>query len=375
MKVTILQGYQLPAPPTDGGAVEKKMNALGLSLASRGHHVTHVSRRFPEQERSEVIGGVNHIRVDCKIQHINNHLARDAVYSFYAMKEIPISDIIISNTFWYPVFHNKSFGKLVVHVARIPRFQHVFYTKAAAFQCISNSLFESFQNMYPFLSDKTFIVRNTLTSGFDSTDDIVPPPISLRPKKILYLGRIAAEKGLIELVSGFRLLENRFPEWTLDIVGPADVAHGGDGKSFLSLLTAKIGNSKNINIKDPIYAAQDIRKEYRSARIFVYPTLLSAGETFGVAPLEAMSQGCYTVVSSVPCFRDFIVDDNNGTIFFDHSPEVVSRTLALAMAGSEAEAFQQKCDDAVKAAQSFTMAKRVIEYEELFHKITRECDI
>lgn len=369
MKVTILQGYQLPAPPTEGGAVEKKMNALGLALASRGHHVTHISRRFREQERSAVIGGVHHVRIDCNLQNIAQHQLRDAIYSYQAAKSIPTSDIIISNTFWYPFFHSTHRGKLVVHVARVPRLQHAIYNKAAAFQCISTPLIEEFLRLYPWLSKKTFLVRNTLTSGFGPHDDITPPISSLRPKRVLYLGRIAAEKGLLELVAAFKALAARFPDWTLDIVGPADIAHGGDGRYFMALLIDSIGNDERINIRDPLYTAAAIRNEYRISRIFVYPTLLNSGETFGVAPLEAMSQGCYTIVSSVPCFRDFIVDNENGVIFSDHSPETISQALATAMSASDNDAFQQCCNEAVKTAQSFTMDARIIEYEDMFNHI------
>lgn len=43
------------------------------------------------------------------------------------------------------------------------------------------------------------------------------------------------------------------------------------------------------------------------------------GETFGVAPLEALELGLATIVSDLDCFKDFISDGENGLVFDRHS--------------------------------------------------------
>jgi glycosyltransferase involved in cell wall biosynthesis len=67
----------------------------------------------------------------------------------------------------------------------------------------------------------------------------------------------------------------------------------------------------------PIYDQEDLQDKYQKAAIFVYPSLAENGETFGVAPLEAMACGAVPVVSSLACFRDFIKPGRNGEVF-DH---------------------------------------------------------
>src|SRR5437868_7628952 len=48
--------------------------------------------------------------------------------------------------------------------------------------------------------------------------------------------------------------------------------------------------------------------------LFPYTTLF---RSFGLAPLEAMADGCAVLVSNLDCFHDFIRDGETGFIF-DH---------------------------------------------------------
>ena len=66
-----------------------------------------------------------------------------------------------------------------------------------------------------------------------------------------------------------------------------------------------------------VFDPGSLSDHYRSATLFVYPSLADRGETFGLAPLEAMAHGCVPIVSSLECFREFIVNDICGVVF-DH---------------------------------------------------------
>jgi glycosyltransferase involved in cell wall biosynthesis len=72
-----------------------------------------------------------------------------------------------------------------------------------------------------------------------------------------------------------------------------------------------------------IFDPSELEQTFRSARLFVYPSLAERGESFGLAPLEAMTHGCAVLVSKLDCFTDFVRDGETGFIF-DHrssSPE------------------------------------------------------
>ena len=65
----------------------------------------------------------------------------------------------------------------------------------------------------------------------------------------------------------------------------------------------------------PIYDQQQLISHYQQAALFVYPSLAEQGETFGLAPLEAMACGAVPIVSNLACFRDFITPGVNGLVF------------------------------------------------------------
>ena len=76
----------------------------------------------------------------------------------------------------------------------------------------------------------------------------------------------------------------------------------------------------------PIFDPNALEKTFRSARLFVYPSLAERGESFGLAPLEAMTHGCAVLVSKLECFGDFIRDGETGFVF-DHRSDNPARSL------------------------------------------------
>ena len=74
----------------------------------------------------------------------------------------------------------------------------------------------------------------------------------------------------------------------------------------------------------PIYKEQELLRHYQQASIFVYPSLAEQGETFGLAPLEAMACGAVPIVSDLACFRDFITTGLNGLVFNHRDADAAS---------------------------------------------------
>ena len=162
---------------------------------------------------------------------------------------------------------------------------------------------------------------------------MIPNPLPFTPpsepdwekkeKNLLYCGRIHPEKGLHLLLEAVRDLPS---DWTIDIVGPWAFQQGGGGEEYLNEIK-KLIPSDRVKFRGPVFAMDELAGYYARARIFCYPSVAEKGETFGLAPLEAMAYGCVPVVSSLECFRDFIVHDKNGMIF-DHRKENAAALLA-----------------------------------------------
>jgi len=312
LKITILQGAFLPVPPTLGGAVEKIWFALGKDFAARGHEVVHISRSYPDRAPEEVIEGVVHKRVHGFDTPSSGIYLKwlDLRYTLRALSSIPRdSDIIITNTFWSPIMiSSKLRRKCMVDVQRMPKGQMRFYRKSIL-RANSTPVAEA--------------IKSEIDGGQHKRVVMIPNPLPFLSSQpvgqagkspiVMYAGRVHPEKGIEILISAFKALRSG---WKLLIVGPSDVKAGGGGAQYLESLE-KLASDDQIEFTGPIYDMDTLSRYYSQASIFVYPSVAEKGETFGLAPLEAMAWGCVPVVSNLACFRDFISHGSNGLIF-DH---------------------------------------------------------
>ena len=370
MKITIVQGAFLPIPPIQGGAIEKAWFSMAQEFSNSGHKVHYISKHFADLKKHEFANGIYHSRVT-GYQSPKNILQLkilDLFYSLRAFKKIPPSDVIVTHTFWMPLLLKiKNKGALYVHVGRFPKGQMKFYKHADRLQAPSRSIAKAIENEIPELKKK---ICN------------LPYPITLpsynreyknRSKTILYCGRIHQEKGIQILIDAIRLLpKNLLEDWNIKIVGASKVSLGGSGLVFKKELAM---NSADLPIQwmDPIYDTKQLNKIYQDARIFTYPSLAERGETFGLAPLEAMSNGCIPIVSGLECFDDFISDRKNG-FRFNHREKDATQSLATTLSLLIRSELKEQIEyhlEAIKTSNRFqvkTMSKRFIQdFQTLVH--------
>jgi glycosyltransferase involved in cell wall biosynthesis len=326
MKITIVLGAFFPVPPTMGGGVEKVWFSLAPEFVKRGHDVVMVSRKTLGLPREEVIDGVRHLRVDGFDTPRSLLWLKflDLIYSLRAISILPAADIIVTNTFWLPILlRNSKYGRVYVQVARYPKGQMRFYSRAARLQAPSQAVARAIAAEAPQLVNKIAVVPNPVP-----TTALSPLAIAGRYKIILFVGRVHPEKGVHVLVDAFASgARAAFADWKLMIVGPTETKLGGGGDAYLASLQHAAQNAEGkISFAGPIFDSAKLTDAYRSARLFVYPSLSERGESFGLAPLEAMAHGCAVLVSNLDCFRDFIEDNRTGFIF-DHRKQSVAETL------------------------------------------------
>jgi glycosyltransferase involved in cell wall biosynthesis len=372
MRITIVQGAFLPVPPVLGGAVEKIWFALGKEFAKRGHQVTHISREHRASVRDEFAEGVHHIRIpgyDTPPSLVRLKW-RDLLYSRRAVTVLPEADILVTNTFWLPLLAPKAKqGKIYVHVARPPKGQIRFYGKAARLQTVSRATKEAICGEAPALASRVTVIPYFVNGP---TVQCCDNPCGTR---ILYVGRIHPEKGVHLLLGAFdRLLAAGFDNWTLRIVGPWEIHHGGGGEQYLHGLrkqSQRFGSL--VEWTGPVFDAEALTAHYRQSALFVYPSLAEQGETFGLAPLEAMAAGCPPVVSSLRCFQDFIRPGLNGWTFNHRSVDPAS-DLANVMKRviTETGTLARARECALRTAQEFTLPKVADQYLSDFQEIVHQ---
>ena len=326
MKITIVTGAFFPVPPLLGGAVEKVWFALGQEFARRGHEVTHISRTHPELPATEEIAGVRHRRVRGYAQprSIVRLKLLDLFYSLRVRWILPGADILVTNTFWLPMLvRGTERGLVYVHVQRGPKGQMRSYAHVARLCAVSQAIAQDILAEAPQLREKVRVLPNALPFQSART------PSMTRAQTLLFVGRVHPEKG-IELF--LRALAQMPPAalegWMVNIVGPHETGLGGGGEDFLRAMQS-LGEKCAVPIAwaGKIFDPADLTAQYRSAQLFIYPSIAETGEALPVAPLEAMAHGCAPIVSDLACFRDYIADDVNGFVFDHRAPEP---TAALA---------------------------------------------
>jgi len=331
MRITIVIGPFYPIPPVLGGAVEKVHLLLAGAYRAAGHDVTIMSRRYENFADDEVVDGIRHIRVRStdRSSSLAVNLLLDFIYAIRVACALPPADVTITNAFFLPlVLPHRRAGNIYVQVGRYPKRQMLLYFRADRLQAVSHAVAQAIARQAPWLERKIAVIPYAIPDAY-----FAPRGGGMREPVVLYVGRIAREKGIELLIHGFAALRQHgdaaaSTPWSLRIVGPHAVSQGGDGVEYLNGLK-ELAQHQGVRCEfiGPIFGQDALIREYRRSAIFVYPSLAETGEALPLAPLEAMANGCATIVSNLRCFDDYIEEGATG-LRFDHRGADPDRALA-----------------------------------------------
>lgn len=342
MKITIVTGPFLPLPPDGFGAVEVIWFDLAREFAARGHDVTILSRSWPNRPKEEVVDRVRILRRGGFQRPLGLKwaLIKDLLYTGRLLFSIPAADICVTNVVALPVILPRlrpKAGRVVVNVGRAPKGQMKFYNRTARLACTSSAVAMMVEQQSPGVRSITKVLPNPI-----NTLAFVPPRVPRvwnGRRYLTYTGRIHPEKGVHVLIQAFgKLLQSPGSpvDLVLRIIGPTATAQGGAGEGYLSGLK-KMCEGLPVEFIPPIADRNALAEVLRQSHYYCYPSLAEKGESFGVAPLEAMATGLVPVVSDLLCFRDFVEEGVNGWIF-DHRTDAVGslhRVLSRVVADTD----------------------------------------
>jgi glycosyltransferase involved in cell wall biosynthesis len=160
----------------------------------------------------------------------------------------------------------------------------------------------------------------------------LPPPLAgerpfahslgLTGPFVLFVGRLASNKGLLALVEGFAGLAKRDASAALVLIGADD----GMGLAVDAKARA-LGLSERVHRIGFLEDERRLASAFHEARVFVLP---SEYEAFGLVLLEAMAQGTPVIASRVGGIPEFVPDGRAGRLITPEAPgEIADRLLEL----------------------------------------------
>lgn len=371
MKITIITSPFGCIPPDGIGAVEKIWYDLSIEFLKKGNQVTIVSKR-PKKIVSKKSYFDNegifrtYVKGYKRTSSIYIDLIFDFFYSVKSLKRISETDILILNTFWTPFLsrlYKRKYNISIYNIARLPKGQYGYLAHIDKLVACGSMIQNEVMKQNPELCNVCTINNPVNLSVFTHT--------KLHPIEkyvhVVYSGRIHFEKGLLNLVKALSLLSNKIPV-KLSLVGTADIEKGGGGEVYCDELRS---HAKGVNL---FFAGEfsnpKLMADYmRSAHIYCYPPLPTTGDAMPCAPLEAMALGLPVVVSDLPCFDDYIVNQKNSIRFNVSHNAVQHLEEAIELLVFDEPLRTQIGINASKTASRFSSSVIAGQYLDLFQSL------
>lgn len=163
--------------------------------------------------------------------------------------------------------------------------------------------------IHPWLKKKLVMLPNGVDQ--DRLEELSKPIEGQKNKRILSVGRVEYGKGTDLLITAFSRLKDKYPEWTLELVGEIVPSFKAEIERLISNLKGRVA------LTGPLYG-KDLVKEYMQAEIFCFPSrgFHSLGpESFGLVLLEAMYFS-NAIISSDTGAAEYLLHYGNAGLIF-----------------------------------------------------------
>ncbi|MGA8275734.1 MAG: glycosyltransferase family 4 protein [Thermoplasmata archaeon] len=136
---------------------------------------------------------------------------------------------------------------------------------------------------------------------------------------LLFVGRLASNKGLLPLVEAFAVMAKDHPDATLVLVG-----EDGGMRTTVEAAAAREGLGARLRIVGHVGEDAVLADAFREARFTVLP---SEYEAFGLVLLESLAQGTAVIASRVGGIPEFVPDGRAGLLVPPNDPGELARAI------------------------------------------------
>ncbi|MBR3210498.1 MAG: glycosyltransferase [Bacilli bacterium] len=149
-------------------------------------------------------------------------------------------------------------------------------------------------------------------------DSFPPKKSSLRSKRLISVGRLSPEKGYLDLLKVYQILNQKYPDWKLDIIGD------GKERKALELFIRSHHLEKSVTLHG--FQSKDyIDQMMQDSSIYL---MASHTESFGIVLIEAMSHGLPCIaMDSAEGAREIIRSGENGYLIKNRNTNMMVRKI------------------------------------------------
>ena len=192
-------------------------------------------------------------------------------------------------------------------------------------------------------SGKLNVIHNGINAERFSLESVKPPNIDLPGFVVCSIGRIAKEKGLMDLLEAFSLFVKQEPNATLLLIG--GVLH----KEQNSLLADFMELADKLNIRDKIHITgliDNVEDYLALADVYVHS---SYREGVPRSVLEAMSLEKVVIATKIRGANEIIDNSNNGYLYKKGDTEELSQIMRKVchMADNKKQAIKKSARERV----------------------------
>lgn len=199
-------------------------------------------------------------------------------------------------------------------------FVHEWLQLKRAFHIISVSQYAWKRTSHIFhLNNGAEIIFNPYKGKFDSS----VLNNKREPFKVVFSGTLFKKKGIFELIYAWKTIFGRYPLAKLVIMGKDTVEF--DGKSVRNKLLDYISQEglQSIQFLGAVQHSQ-VLEQLSTSSVAVFP---SFSETFGLAPVEAMAQGCPVIFTKRSSGPELVTDGLNGILVNPENPDEIAAAI------------------------------------------------
>ena len=171
--------------------------------------------------------------------------------------------------------------------------------------------------------------------------------------RLTYMGRISKEKSLDQIIEGYPILKERFPNCSLTIVG-----HG----PYFPTVQEKLSSYPDVHFTGML-SGEELPNLLADMDILLFP---STTDTFGNSVLEALASGVPSIVSDEGGPQEIVESNKSGLVFARHSQkDFLDKTISLMENSSLLDQFRK---NARERALEFTQENSVQKFWEFYLK-------